>query len=182
VKNVLRGFNAFDVFLDQHPEFREKVTFIAQLMPSRTDVPEYASIWSGSRPTSRSSTTGTVADWMPIQLKLRDDLEEAVAAYKHYDVLMVNAMFDGMNLVAKEGRWSTRRTASRSCREHRRARGARRVRPVGQSVRHPGARRLDPRGLTMAPDERRRRHEGLKSIITSRNPGDWIDEQLATSA
>ena len=40
---------------------------------------------------------------MPIQLKLRDDLEEAVAAYKHYDVLMVNAMFDGMNLVAKEG-------------------------------------------------------------------------------
>ncbi|HEY2770511.1 MAG TPA: trehalose-6-phosphate synthase, partial [Solirubrobacteraceae bacterium] len=41
-KNVLRGFSAFDVFLEQHPEFREKVTFIAQLMPSRTDVPEYA--------------------------------------------------------------------------------------------------------------------------------------------
>ena len=40
---------------------------------------------------------------MPIQLKLRDDLEEAMAAYKHYDVLIVNAMFDGMNLVAKEG-------------------------------------------------------------------------------
>jgi trehalose 6-phosphate synthase len=39
---VLRGFSAFDVFLEQHPEFREKVTFIAQLMPSRTDVPEYA--------------------------------------------------------------------------------------------------------------------------------------------
>ena len=42
-------------------------------------------------------------DWMPIQLKLRDDLDEAIAAYKHYDVLLVNAMFDGMNLVAKEG-------------------------------------------------------------------------------
>ena len=42
-------------------------------------------------------------DWMPIQLKLRDDLDEAMAAYKHYDVLLVNAMFDGMNLVAKEG-------------------------------------------------------------------------------
>ena len=40
---------------------------------------------------------------MPIQLKLRDDLEEAVAAYKNYDVMIVNAMFDGMNLVAKEG-------------------------------------------------------------------------------
>ncbi|MFA9271650.1 MAG: trehalose-6-phosphate synthase, partial [Baekduiaceae bacterium] len=39
-KNVLRGFSAFDLFLEQHPEFVEKVTFIAQLMPSRTDVPE----------------------------------------------------------------------------------------------------------------------------------------------
>src|SRR3954451_19461542 len=38
-KNILRGFSAFDLFLEQHPEFREKVTFIAQLMPSRMDVP-----------------------------------------------------------------------------------------------------------------------------------------------
>ena len=103
-KNVLRGFSAFDVFLEQHPEFREKVTFIAQLMPSRTDVPEYAEYLE------RIEAVVAVVnhrhgspDWMPIQLKLRDDLEEAVAAYKHYDVLMVNAMFDGMNLVAKEG-------------------------------------------------------------------------------
>ena len=42
-------------------------------------------------------------DWMPIQLKLRDDLEEAMASYRHYDAHIVNAMFDGMNLVAKEG-------------------------------------------------------------------------------
>src|SRR5205085_6098891 len=41
-KNVLRGFTAFDFFLEQHPEFNERVTFIAQLMPSRQDVPEYA--------------------------------------------------------------------------------------------------------------------------------------------
>ena len=41
-KNVLRGFTAFDVFLEQHPEFREKVTFIAHLQPSRQDVREYA--------------------------------------------------------------------------------------------------------------------------------------------
>ena len=42
-------------------------------------------------------------DWMPIDLRLRENLDEAIAAYKHYDLLMVNAMFDGMNLVAKEG-------------------------------------------------------------------------------
>ena len=52
---------------------------------------------------------------MPIDLKLRDDLDEAVASYKHYDVMMVNAMFDGMNLVAKEGPAGQRaRTACRS--------------------------------------------------------------------
>ena len=146
-KNVLRGFSAFDVFLEQHPEFRENVTFIAQLMPSRTDVPEYAEYLE------RIEAVVAVVnhrhgspDWMPIQLKLRDDLEEAVAAYKHYDVLMVNAMFDGMNLVAKEGPMVNERAGRLDpVREHRRARGARRVRAVGQPVRHPGAGRLDPR-------------------------------------
>ena len=33
--------------------------------------------------------------------------------------------------------------------------------------------------LTMDPEERRHRHEGLKTIVTARNPGDWVDEQLA---
>src|SRR3712207_8903769 len=40
---------------------------------------------------------------MPIDLHLVDNVEQAIARYKHYDVMMVNAMFDGMNLVAKEG-------------------------------------------------------------------------------
>src|SRR5206468_7882679 len=103
-KNVLRGFSAFDLFLEQHPEFTERVTFIAQLMPSRTDVPQYAEYLERIEALVAvvNHRPGT-PDWMPIQLKLRDDLEEAVASYKHYDVLLVNAMFDGMNLVAKEG-------------------------------------------------------------------------------
>ena len=103
-KNVLRGFTAFDQFLDEHPEFAERVTFIAQLMPSRMDVPEYQEYLERIEALVAivNHRHGT-PDWMPIQLKLRDDLEEAVAAYKHYDVMIVNAMFDGMNLVAKEG-------------------------------------------------------------------------------
>ena len=103
-KNVLRGFTAFDLFLEQHPEFREHVTFIAHLMPSRQDVPEYVEYLEKIEAlvavvNHRHGTT----DWMPIDLRLREDLEEAIALYKHYDLLMVNAMFDGMNLVAKEG-------------------------------------------------------------------------------
>ena len=103
-KNVLRGFTGFDIFLEQHPEFVEKVTFTAQLMPSRQDVPEYAEYLERIEALVAvvNHRHGT-PDWMPINLKLRDDLDEAVASYKHYDVMMVNAMFDGMNLVAKEG-------------------------------------------------------------------------------
>ena len=73
-------------------------------MPSRTDVPEYAEYLERIEALVAvvNHRHGT-PDWMPIDLKLRDDLEEAVASYKHYDVMMVNAMFDGMNLVAKEG-------------------------------------------------------------------------------
>jgi trehalose 6-phosphate synthase len=33
--------------------------------------------------------------------------------------------------------------------------------------------------LTMERSERRRRAEGLVQIVTSRDPGDWIDDQLA---
>ncbi len=52
-KNVLRGFTAFDVFLQQHPEFRERVSFIAHLQPSRQDVPEYAGVPGADRGAGR---------------------------------------------------------------------------------------------------------------------------------
>ena len=102
-KNVLRGFTAFDVFLQEHPEFRERVTFIAHLQPSRQDVPEYAEYLERIEAlvaviNHRHGTT----DWMPIDLRIYENFPEAVARYKHFDLLMVNSIFDGMNLVAKE--------------------------------------------------------------------------------
>ena len=102
-KNVLRGFTAFDVFLQQHPELRERVTFIAHLQPSRQDVPEYAEYLERIEAlvavvNHRHGTT----DWMPIDLRIYENFYEAVARYKQYDLLVVNSIFDGMNLVAKE--------------------------------------------------------------------------------
>jgi trehalose 6-phosphate synthase len=180
-KNVLRGFGAFDVFLEQHPEFREKVTFIAQLMPSRTDVPEYAEYLE------RIEAVVAVVnhrhgspDWMPIQLKLRDDLEEAVAAYKHYDVLIVNAMFDGMNLVAKEGPMVNERAGVSILSENTGAHEE--LGECALSVNPFDIQELADSihaALTMPMAERRRRLEGLKAIVTARDPGDWVDEQLA---
>ena len=179
-KNVLRGFTAFDIFLEQHPEFRERVTFIAQLMPSRTDVPEYAEYLE------RIEAVVAVVnhrhgspDWMPIQLKLRDDLEEAVAAYKHYDVLMVNAMFDGMNLVAKEGPMVNERAGVSILSENTGAHEE--LGEFALSVNPFDIQQLADTihaALTMPTPERERRLEGLRSVVTARDPGDWIDEQL----
>ncbi|HEV2815271.1 MAG TPA: trehalose-6-phosphate synthase, partial [Solirubrobacteraceae bacterium] len=179
-KNVLRGFTAFDLFLDQHPEFRERVTFVAQLMPSRTDVPEYAEYLERIEALVAvvNHNHGT-PDWMPIQLKLRDDLEEAMASYKHYDVLLVNAMFDGMNLVAKEGPLVNEQDGVSILSENTGAHEelgefALSVNPfdIQETADSIHA------ALTMSPEERARRMRGLQKIVTARDPGDWIDDQL----
>jgi trehalose 6-phosphate synthase len=180
-KNVLRGFTAFDIFLEQHPEFAERITFTAQLMPSRTDVPEYAEYLEKIEAlvavvNHRHGTT----DWMPIDLKLRDDLEEAVASYKHYDVMMVNAMFDGMNLVAKEGPLVNERNGVSILSENTGAHEE--LGEYALSVNPFDVQELADAiyaALTMSAEGRARRAAGLKEIVTSRDPGDWIDEQIA---
>src|SRR5919112_1775208 len=180
-KNVLRGFTAFDQFLGDHPEFQERVTFIAQLMPSRMDVPEYQEYLERIEALVAivNHRHGT-PDWMPIQLKLRDDLEEAVAAYKQYDVMIVNAMFDGMNLVAKEGPLVNEQNGVSILSENTGAHEelgewALSVNPfdIQETADSIHA------ALTMRESERRRRMDGLKRIVTLRDPGDWIDDQLA---
>jgi trehalose 6-phosphate synthase len=179
-KNVLRGFTAFDIFLEQHPEFAERVTFLAQMMPSRTDVPEYAEYLERIEALVAvvNHRHGT-PDWMPIHLKLRDDLEEAMAAYKHYDVLLVNAMFDGMNLVAKEGPLVNERDGVSILSENTGAHEE--LGEFALSVNPFDVQELADSihaALSMSPEERARRSLGLKAIVTQRDPGDWIDEQL----
>jgi trehalose 6-phosphate synthase len=180
-KNVLRGFTAFDIFLEQHPEFGERITFTAQLMPSRTDVPEYAEYLEKIEALVAvvNHRHGT-PDWMPIDLKLRDDLEEAVASYKHYDVMMVNAMFDGMNLVAKEGPLVNERDGVSILSENTGAHEE--LGEFALSVNPFDVQELADAihsALTMSPEGRARRAAGLKEIVTSRDPGDWIDEQIS---
>ena len=180
-KNVLRGFTAFDIFLEQHPEFHERITFTAQLMPSRTDVPEYAEYLERVEALVAvvNHRHGT-PDWMPINLKLRDDLEEAVASYKHYDVMMVNAMFDGMNLVAKEGPLVNERNGVSILSENTGAHEE--LGEYSLSVNPFDVQELADAihsALTMSEQSRARRAKGLKEIVTSRDPGDWIDEQIA---
>jgi trehalose 6-phosphate synthase len=180
-KNVLRGFTAFDLFLEQHPEFVEKVTFIAHLMPSRTDVPEYAEYLAKIEALVAvvNHRHGT-PDWMPIDLRMRDDVNEAIAEYKHYDLLIVNPMFDGMNLVAKEGPLINERHGVSILSENTGAHEelgefAISVNPFDIQEQADAIHRA----LSMSMSERSTRAEGLKAAVTERNPGDWINDQLA---
>jgi trehalose 6-phosphate synthase len=103
-KNIIRGFIAFDRFLELHPDFKDTITFLALLQPSRGDVEEYVTYREHVvRTVEQINTRHGNTDWMPIDLRIQDDFPVTLAAYRNYDLLMVNAIYDGMNLVAKEG-------------------------------------------------------------------------------
>jgi trehalose 6-phosphate synthase len=179
-KNVLRGFTSFDTFLTQHPEFREEVTFIAHLQPSRQDVPEYAEYLERIEALVAvvNHNHGTT-DWMPIDLRIYENFHDAVARYKHFDLLMVNSLFDGMNLVAKEAPAVNTRDGVLMLSENT---GSHEelydyvitVNPFDIQAQADAI----YRALTMPAEERKEWSEGLKEIIYSRNPGDWVDDQL----
>jgi len=103
-KNLLRGFHAFDELLEKNPQLRERVVFAAFCYPSREGLPEYLAYrqeveWLVRRLNDKWSTD----DWTPILFDPNDDYPRSVAALRRYDVLLVNPIRDGLNLVAKEG-------------------------------------------------------------------------------
>ncbi len=102
-KNVIRGFRAYGRMLDRHPEMKGEVTFLAGLQPSRGGIPEYARYAGEIEKAVEEVNEGHgTPSWEPIVLSMEDNFPRSVAAYKAYDVLLVNAVRDGMNLVAKE--------------------------------------------------------------------------------
>ena len=103
-KNILRGFLALETLLNERPEWMGRLRMLALLNPSRREIPEYRAytrecLSAAERINTELGTEG----WTPIEVLVRDDYPRALAAYGLYDVLMVNPVFDGMNLVAMEG-------------------------------------------------------------------------------
>ncbi len=103
-KNIVRGFLAYEALLRGHPELHGRVQFFAFLQPSRQDIPAYRDyLYSIRRTAARINSRFGRRGWLPIRLELEQNLRKAVAAYREFDVLLVNPIYDGMNLVAKEG-------------------------------------------------------------------------------
>ena len=102
-KNIVRGFRAFELYLEAHPEMHGRVGMLVLLDPSRQDIPEYSEYLAAiQREARRVNDRFQQSSWTPIELSVEDNFPAALAAYKQFDVLLVNAIFDGMNLVSKE--------------------------------------------------------------------------------
>ena len=98
-KNVPRGLEAFRLLLERRADLRGRVGMLALLDPSRQDIPEYVE----ERSRIEAAAAAVEADFPgALRLEIADDFPSSVAAYKQFDVLLVNAVMDGLNLVAKE--------------------------------------------------------------------------------
>jgi len=103
-KNIVRGFQAYAQMLDQYPELLGKVKFLAFLVPSRGSLSEYKRYRAEVLKIIDEINQKYGRDeWKPIEAFFENDRTQALAAMQYYDVLLVNSIIDGMNLVAKEG-------------------------------------------------------------------------------
>jgi len=103
-KNIVRGFAAYDALLVEHPELRERVVFVAKFNASRETLPEYQAYRQEVElAADRVNDRWATGDWQPLHLDTADDVARTVAGLCRYDVLVVNPIKDGLNLVAKEG-------------------------------------------------------------------------------
>jgi trehalose 6-phosphate synthase len=103
-KNVLRGFQAYELLLSKRPDLHRRVKFLAFLVPSRRGIREYDNYVRGvfSLIDSINARYGS-GEWTPITVFHEQNRPQAIAGLGLYDVLLVNSVADGMNLVSKEG-------------------------------------------------------------------------------
>ncbi len=103
-KNIVRGLSAFRELLLTRPEWRGKVMMLSLAYPSRHDLPEYREYTATiQRLAGAIDDEFGSPDWTPVLLQTNDDYPRSLAGYRLADVLLVNPIRDGMNLVAKEG-------------------------------------------------------------------------------
>jgi trehalose 6-phosphate synthase len=180
-KNILRALEAYRQFLRNSRAWRRRVRFLVLLMPTRTDVADYAA-YARDCVRLAAEINDELGDdgWSPVDLSIEDDHASVVAAYGLYDVLLVNPIFDGMNLVAKEGPAVNRRDGVLILSENS---GASRELDAGALCVSPfdllGTERALATALEMAPEERARRARSLRNAVLRNRPERWVERQLA---
>jgi len=183
-KNLLRGFLAFEELLRTRPEWRGQVVFAAFVYPSREGLPEYLAYRQEVETlAARINSQWGVPGWTPILLDTSDNFPRSVAALRRYDLLLVNPVRDGLNLVAKEGPLLNERhgvlALSREAGVWEELSGvALEVNPFDVA----GTADVLAAGLAMDEPDRATHAAELRKLAAARTPRDWFDDQLAAAA
>jgi trehalose 6-phosphate synthase len=179
-KNIVRGFEAYGRMLERYPEMRGEVTFLARCQPSRGSIPEYARYAEAiQKAVDEVNQRHGAASWEPVVLSMEDNFPLSIAAYKNYDVLLVNAVRDGMNLIAKEAVVTNEKNGVLILSENAGAyeelgEHAITVNPFDIDEQADALRQA----LTMPEDERARRAETLRHIIKANTIEEWVEAQV----
>jgi trehalose 6-phosphate synthase len=180
-KNIVRGFHAFGLLLERHPELHGRVGMAALLAPSRQDIAEYADYAAAVENAAREVNERFGRDgWRPVELDLADDFFRSVAGYKQFDVLFVNPVFDGLNLVTKEAFLVNEHHGALVLSENAGVHAelgewALTVNPLDVS----GQADALYEALTLEPAERRRRADAIRAHVREHDITEWVDAQLA---
>jgi trehalose 6-phosphate synthase len=176
-KNIARGFRAFGIFLDEHPEWRGRVKLLARLDPSRESIPEYVE-YRAAIDVEAAAVTARYPGALEVQVA--DDFPQSVAAYKQYDVLLVNAVYDGMNLVAKEGPLVNARDGVLVLSENAGAHEELAEWALTVNLFDVwGQAEALHEALTMEPQERRRRAQAIQAQVREHDVTRWVEGLLA---
>ena len=179
-KNILRGLEAYRALIEHHPEHRGKVQMMALLVPSRMEVGEYQDYLQQIM-AQAGMINAEYSDpyWEPVRIMVGENYHRALAAMQLYDVLLVNPLADGMNLVAKEGALVNQRDGVILLSEHAGAyyelgNHALTVSPfdiysAAEAMHH---------ALTMSGDERRQRAEALRKTVQGAGVKTWFYDQV----
>jgi trehalose 6-phosphate synthase len=179
-KNIVRGFRAFELYLEAHPETHGRVGMLVLLDPSRQDIPEYSEYVGAIQRAARAvNERFRIEEWHPVEVRIEDNFHQAVAAYKQFDVLLVNAIFDGMNLVAKEAPLVNERDGVLILSENTGAHEelgdwALTVNPFDVA----GQAEALHKALELPREERRRRLAAIQRQVREHDIAAWIESQL----
>ena len=180
-KNILRGFLAYEALLQRHPRLRGRISFLAFLVPSRTSLREYGHYGRMvQNAVDRINARFGRAGWRPIQLFYENDYAQALAGLSIADVVLVNPLVDGMNLVAKEAVVVSERDAVLVLSEtagayDQMADGALPVAPADVV----GTADALATALQMSGEERRQRLARLRRGVEREDITHWLSRQLS---
>jgi trehalose 6-phosphate synthase len=180
-KNQQVGFKAFGRLLELRPDLRGRVRFLAFMVPSRTDLSVYRAYRDAVYCTIDEVNNRFSEDCggPPIRVFYTNDREQALAAMRSCDVLLINSLHDGMNLVAKEwaivagkpGVLIVSETAGVAADA---SDAALRISPLDVE----GTARAMAEALDMPSAERRARHTRFVERVMRWSARDWLSAQL----